>query len=303
MSGGPSAPALPQTLLDWRFRVESALREALSALREAPDSALRARLLDAMDDALRGGKRVRAMLAYAAARAVAGARSERLPVSALEWISCALESWHAYSLVHDDLPAMDDDDQRRGRPSCHKAHGEGIAILAGDALQTLAFEWLCRADALSPERRVRLVATLAECGGCCGVAGGQSIDLALVAPAGPRNAAANAATVHAMHRLKTAALTRGAALMGGIAAQAELAQLDALGRCGERIGMAFQLRDDALDAGEDRAAVSALDYREAAAVERAAKDFGEQAVSALAPFGGAGDELRALALFAERRSH
>ena len=297
---------LPPALSDWRERTDAALARALSALREDPDSALYARLLDAVDDALAGGKRMRAMLAYAAARAASG-EGAPLPESALEWISCALESWHAYSLVHDDLPAMDDDDERRGRPSCHRAHGEGIAILAGDALQTLAFEWLCQADALAPERRLALVAALAEHGGCRGMAGGQCLDLELAgtaAPSATRAAPApSAETVHAMHRLKTAALMRCATLMGGIAAGATPSQLDALARCGESIGLAFQLRDDALDVGEDRAGGSALGHRETEAVERATQDRAQTALSALAPFGPAGDALRALARFAASRDH
>ncbi len=293
-------PALPPSLSAWREHVEAALAQALAALRESPDSQQYARLLDAMDDALRGGKRMRAMLVHGAARAAAG-RGAPLPVEALAWIACALESWHAYSLVHDDLPAMDDDDERRGRPSCHRAHGEGTAILAGDALQTLAFEWLCRADTLSPARRLRLVATLAECGGYAGMAGGQMIDLDLAGRTASAETSHHSAAVRTMQRMKTAALMRGAARMGGIAVAASAAQLTALERYGENLGMAFQLRDDILDIDEDQARGAGLSEGiEDMAPE--AQAFNGQAMDALAPFGADGGELRALARFAEQRT-
>ena len=168
------------TLLRYRERIERALDARLPSVTAAP-----ARLHEAMHYAtLGGGKRVRACLVYAAGAAL-GAREELLDAPA-----CAIEFIHAYSLAHDDLPCMDDDNLRRGKPSCHRAYDQATALLAGDALQTLAFEILATEPGLSasPARRLEMIAALARAAGAAGMAGGQAIDLASVGKnSRPRN--------------------------------------------------------------------------------------------------------------------
>jgi geranylgeranyl pyrophosphate synthase len=161
----------------------------------------------------------------------------------------ALELIHTYSLVHDDLPAMDDDDLRRGQPTCHRAFDEATAILAGDALQTLGFELLCAADSVDAATRLALVAELATASGSRGMIGGQAVDVAHV------GRPITAATLESMHALKTGALIRAALRMGALLGHAEppaLACLDGYARC---IGLAFQVQDDILDACGDVAAL------------------------------------------------
>jgi geranylgeranyl pyrophosphate synthase len=194
--------------------------------------------------ALGGGKRLRAALVVATGEAL-GAQPAVLDVPA-----CALELVHAYSLVHDDLPAMDNDDLRRGKPTCHRAFDEATAILAGDALQTLAFELLARDPALAidPARRLAMLTQLAQATGSTGMAGGQAIDLGAV---GLPLALAELADMHAR---KTGALIRASVALGALSAPnidaARLAQLDAYA-CA--IGLAFQITDDILDVEGDTA--------------------------------------------------
>jgi geranylgeranyl pyrophosphate synthase len=187
---------------------------------------------------LGGGKRLRPALVFAACEAVGGARDGGVLAAA-----CALEAVHGYSLVHDDLPCMDDDDVRRGRPTVHCAFGEACALLCGDALLTIAFEWLAEAgrDTDHPAAFVRAVQILGECAGARGMVGGQALDLALV------GRALSVPETEALARLKTAALFRAAALLGGLLGGGDEAALDALGRYGEALGVAFQHRDDLLD--------------------------------------------------------
>jgi farnesyl diphosphate synthase len=193
---------------------------------------------------LGGGKRLRAALVYASGEAL-GARPDALDAPA-----CALELIHAYSLAHDDLPAMDNDDLRRGKPTCHKAFDEATAILAGDALQTLAFELLARDPVLTinPTQRLAMLAQLAQAAGSAGMAGGQAIDLAAV---GRPLALADLADMHAR---KTGALIRAAVALGALSAPSidatRLAQLDDYARA---IGLAFQITDDILDIEGDTA--------------------------------------------------
>lgn len=188
-----------------------------------------------------GGKRIRAILVYAAAHA-AGLGD---PDNNLDYVACAIEMIHSYSLVHDDLPAMDDDDLRRGQPSCHKAYDEATAILAGDALQARAFELVADADGFSDAQRVRLIKTLASASGLQGMVGGQAIDIAAV------DRELSLAQLQAMHALKTGALIRAALALGGIAADATDQQLAALDEYGTHIGLAFQVVDDILDVEGD----------------------------------------------------
>ena len=191
---------------------------------------------------LSGGKRLRAALVIATGEAL-GAQADVLDVPA-----CALELMHAYSLVHDDLPAMDNDDLRRGKPTCHKAFDDATAILTGDALQTLAFELLARDPALAidPVQRLAMLAMLAQASGSAGMAGGQAIDLGAV---GQPLALAELADMHAR---KTGALIRASVALGALCAPncdpARLEQLDVYARA---IGLAFQITDDILDVEGD----------------------------------------------------
>ena len=255
-----------------------------------------ARLREAMRYAvLGGGKRIRPRLVYATGR-LAGASPRALDAPA-----AAVELLHAYSLVHDDLPAMDDDALRRGRPTAHVCYGEATAILVGDALQALAFETLARrnTDARIAQRQVAL---LAEAAGASGMVGGQALDMEGEARL------LSLAEVERMHRGKTGALIRAAVLMAAAAGSLAEEEETALARFGGEIGLAFQIRDDVLDAtcataalGKPHAAdarrgkstyVSLLgvDAARAAAAERL-----QVAVGALAVFGERGGELAALA--------
>ncbi|HRF88907.1 MAG TPA: polyprenyl synthetase family protein, partial [Pseudomonadales bacterium] len=185
--------------------------------------------------ALNGGKRVRATLVYAAAMSIAGEAPAHT-----DNIACALELIHAYSLVHDDLPAMDDDALRRGQPTCHIAFDEATAILVGDALQTLAFEYLAQA-ALPAELRCELILSLAQASGAAGMVAGQSMDLEA------ENRQIALQELEALHQHKTGALIRASVRCGALAAGANPTQLAVLDRYAAAIGLAFQVQDDILD--------------------------------------------------------
>jgi geranylgeranyl pyrophosphate synthase len=201
-----------------------------------------------------GGKRIRPMLVYAAATALGGGDSP-----ALDHAACAVEMLHSYSLVHDDLPAMDNDDWRRGKPTCHKAFGEAVAILVGDALQARAFELLAQAPGIEDSERVRLVQVLAAAAGPRGMAGGQLIDLEAT---GKRVAIA---ALQDLHALKTGALIRAAVTMGAICAGASPAHRDLLDRYASAIGLAFQIQDDILDVTGDGSMLGKTQGKDAAA--------------------------------------
>lgn len=195
---------------------------------------------------LGGGKRIRMLLAWAACTAVGA------PPSRADHAAAAVELIHAYSLVHDDLPAMDDDALRRGRPTCHVAFDEATAILAGDALQALAFEVLATDPGLAadPARLADLILRLGRACGSAGMAGGQAVDLEAVGHALDLDALA------AMHRLKTGALIRAAVALGARAGgEDDGAVLDALDRYADHLGLAFQIRDDVLDVEGDTATI------------------------------------------------
>jgi farnesyl diphosphate synthase len=228
------AESFSACLAGHRARVEQALERWLPPESDAPG-----RLHAAMRHAaLGGGKRVRAVLVYATAQALGV--SEPLPDAP----AAAVELIHAYSLVHDDLPAMDDDDLRRGLPTCHRAFDEATALLAGDALQTLAFEILAGAEPdLVPEsRRVEMLRVLARASGSGGMAGGQAIDLAAV------GRQLDLTELDTMHRLKTGALIRASVRLGCLcAAGVEPAVIARLEEYADCIGLAFQIRDDVLD--------------------------------------------------------
>src|SRR5690349_18744305 len=185
---------------------------------------------------LAGGKRIRPVLALATARAVGAPTEEVLPVAA------AIELIHTYSLIHDDLPAMDDDDLRRGRPTCHVRFDEATAILAGDALQTLAFQTIAQDDELSPQTRIALISELARAAGTPeGMVAGQALDMEAEARQ------VNGAELEEIHRLKTGALIAGAARCGAIIGAADEHELAAITRYAAHLGLLFQITDDLLD--------------------------------------------------------
>ena len=258
----------------WRARVEAALDQALPSAEDSPQ-----RLHAAMrHGVLNGGKRMRPLLAYATGTAF-GADVSRLDAAAV-----AVELIHCYSLVHDDLPAMDDDALRRGQPTVHVAFDEATAILAGDALQTLAFDVLANAPQAA-ERRVAMLAELARASGAAGMCGGQALDIDATGSAKrgqshvfgretstvdvlrPKNdsdpfSLADLERLHAMdrlfslermHALKTGALLRASVRLGAIAAGADADSRIALDRYADALGLAFQIRDDLLDIEGDAA--------------------------------------------------
>jgi len=195
------------------------------------------------------GKRLRPMLVLLAAQACGGPKEAALPAA------CAVEMVHTYSLIHDDLPAMDDDDLRRGLPTCHKQFGEALAILAGDALLALAFEVLAR-QVRPPEVAAACCAALAEAAGPCYLVGGQADDLA-AAPAG-----VSLETLESIHHRKTGAMIEVSLRLGGLVAGADEPSMEALRQYGRAVGLAFQITDDVLD----------VRGSEAAAGKRVAKD-------------------------------
>jgi geranylgeranyl pyrophosphate synthase len=254
---------------------------------------------------LGGGKRLRPALVYATGRML-GVADEVLDVPA-----AAVELIHVYSLIHDDLPSMDDDDLRRGRPTCHMAFDEATALLAGDALQTLAFDVLARRGpaALGVAARLAMVGTLSRAAGAGGMAGGQAIDLGAV---GQR---LDAGAVEQMHRLKTGALLAGAIELAAHAAPALTPHESAwLQTFGEQLGFAFQIVDDLLDVEGDAALLGKATGADAARhkptypaavgipfARAKAAELAAAALAALAPFGAAGRELESLARFVIRR--
>jgi farnesyl diphosphate synthase len=257
----------------WRQRIDAFLDRALSAPARAT------RLHDAMRYAVLGeGKRLRPLLVYAAAAALG--RPPQGDVDALDHAAAAVELIHAYSLVHDDLPAMDDDALRRGRPTVHVAFDEATAILAGDALQAEAFAQLAAAPA-PPGPLLEALADLAHAAGLQGMCGGQAIDMALTGGEAPLEVLAD------MHRRKTGALIEAAVLLGGRLAGAGAAQLSALREVGALLGLAFQIKDDLLDAEADSATLGKTAGKDAAQ--------GKRTYVSLLGLDGARDRLEATA--------
>lgn len=192
-------------------------------------------IYDAMNHAVSaGGKRLRPILTLAACKACGGNEEQALP------FACAVEMIHTYSLIHDDLPCMDDDDFRRGKPTCHKVYGEAMAVLAGDALLTLAFETAAKAD-LPPQRIVEGIQLLASLSGAEGMVGGQVVDIE------SEGKDISEQTLTFLHQHKTGALLKASVLLGGIAAGATKEELSSLERYGAALGLAFQIQDDILD--------------------------------------------------------
>ncbi len=250
-----------------------------------------------------GGKRLRPFLTVQCGAICGGTESDVMPAAV------ALECVHTFSLVHDDLPAMDDDDFRRGKPSCHKVYGEGLATLVGDALLALAFEVLT-APPTDPVVSAAWVRELADAVGWNGMMAGQADDLAA------EGEAHTIETVHEIHALKTARLFEAGCRLGAVGARGDSRGVEAVGRYGHHLGRAFQIADDLLDrtgsaealgkgVGKDRDA-GKLTYPGVVGVEAsraAAADLVENAVAALAEFGPDADDLRRLARFVVERDH
>lgn len=257
-----------------------------------------------------GGKRVRASLVYASAEAIGCCSDDGCKNKAsLDAAACAAELIHAYSLVHDDLPAMDDDALRRGQPTCHIAFDEATAILAGDALQTLAFEYLSAAP-LSADCRIELIRTLAAASGHAGMVGGQALDLEGEGQQVPLK------DLELMHRNKTGALIRASTRMGGLIAGATPPQLAALDTYAAAIGLAFQVIDDILDVEGDTTTLGKAKGADAAlqkstypsllgldAARHKALELHDCAIEALAGFGPSAAPLRQLADFVIARKN
>ncbi len=285
---------------DWagerQQRMEGVLHGLLPAAALAPQ-----KLHDAMRYAvLGGGKRVRPLLAFAAGE-LSGADPERVAIAA-----AAVELIHAYSLVHDDLPCMDNDVLRRGKPTCHIQYDEATALLAGDSLQTLAFQLLAEHTLNDdPQRQLDMLRLLAQASGSRGMAGGQAIDLASVGEA------LSLPELEFMHIHKTGALIRAAALLGAhCGATLHDGALEALDRYAKCIGLAFQVVDDILDAEASTATLGKTAGKDAvqhkptyvsllgaAAAREMAQELHRDAVDALAACGGKAQRLRDLAAY------
>ena len=294
--------SLPDFLTRVRARVDATLNARLPRAETEPHrlhAAMRYATLD-------GGKRLRAALVYASGEAL-GAPAELLDVPA-----CALELIHAYSLVHDDLPAMDNDDLRRGKPTCHKAFDEATAILAGDALHTFAFELLAHdgALAITATQRLAMIATLATASGSLGMAGGQAIDLGAV------GGNLTLEQLEGMHGRKTGALIRAAVALGAIAANAGVETRARLDTYASAIGLAFQIVDDILDVEGDTATLGkprGSDQQRAKptypsllgldAARARAHNCHQRALESLGPLGDNGRLLREIADFVVQRTH
>src|SRR5574338_448037 len=294
----------PGGFADWMGRIQQGTESALAAL--LPDASIAPRRLhSAMRYAvLGGGKRVRALLVHAAGD-LAGA-----PTTRLDRLACAVEFIHAYSLVHDDMPCMDDDVLRRGKPTVHVEFDQATALLVGDALQALAFKVLAEAPLGIPaERHLAMVGLLAQAAGSRGMAGGQAIDLAAVGQPMTR------AELEFMHIHKTGALIRAATLLGaGCGPQAEPERDAALDHFGKRIGLLFQVVDDILDAQADTATLGKTAGKDAAQDKPTfvsllglsdarvlAQELLEESLASLAPFGDGVLRLSQLARFIAHR--
>jgi len=288
---------------DWMSAVQHRTEVALAAFLP-PAGTLPPRLHDAMRYAvLDGGKRVRPLLCHAA-----GAVFDA-PAAELDRAACAVELIHAYSLVHDDLPCMDDDTLRRGKPTVHVEYDEATALLVGDALQSLAFQVLAEKAAPSSRNRLAMLALLAQAAGSRGMAGGQAIDLAAV------GRTLTIEELEQMHIHKTGALIRASVLLGAHCGNADAEAQKRLAHFANRVGLLFQVVDDILDAeantatlgktaGKDAAQnkptyVSLLGIKQAKAL---AGELRDEALAALAPFGERGERLAGLTRYIVERT-
>ena len=302
MAADPN-PALRELMATCRERIERALDHWLPGAATPPRT-----LHEAMRYAtLAGGKYVRPLLVYATGRALG------IDAAELDGPACAVELIHAYSLVHDDLPAMDDDDLRRGKPTCHKVFGDAMAILTGDALQALAFHILAQDPAIRvpPGRRLRMIDTLAVASSSQGMAGGQAIDLEAVGKDLDLQELEN------MHLRKTGALIRASVTLAALSRpdlpEETLRQLGSYARC---VGLAFQIRDDILDVEGDTATLGKVQgadrernkptYPALLGLEgakRKAAELHERALEVLTPLGDDAAPLRWIAHYIVGRTH
>jgi geranylgeranyl diphosphate synthase, type II len=294
------SPTLQSFLQDSQNRVNENLSDCLQL--NIPGKNLKS----AMEYAcLGGGKRIRPVLAYGGAVAVGGTKS------LADNAAMAVELIHAYSLVHDDLPAMDDDDLRRGRPTVHKRYDEATAILVGDALQALAFNILSRQQHVSADVQLQMLRLLSDASGACGMVGGQALDF---------EAVGNSLTLEQlqqMHSLKTGALIRSAVVMGGLShSGVSQQQLAALEEYASNLGLAFQVHDDILDVtgdtetlGKPQGSDKELNkptYVTLLGLESArdkAQQLSDQAIAALDDFSDSANHLRELASYVIQRIH
>ena len=285
---------------EWQARFDSVLERHLPPEDADPQALHRAMRYAALG----GGKRFRPVLTYASGHALG------VDLTSLDPIATAIELIHAYSLIHDDLPAMDDDDLRRGRPTCHRAFDEATAILAGDALQALAFEVLAAGLPAERSSSLQVVLTVASACGSIGMAGGQALDLAAV---GRKLSEADLKT---MHRLKTGALIRAAVETPCIVAGADQNVRDNLSGYGDCVGLAFQVHDDILDitgsaerTGKNTQADAALDKPTFPSIlgleasRQAARDLRDRALAHLEAVPGDTAVLAWLADYVIRRDH
>jgi len=292
---------LPAFFEEDRAAVDAALNRLMPAEGAQPPSIHRAMRYSVQA----GGKRVRPILCLEAARIFAADVTPVLPVA------CALEFIHTYSLIHDDLPALDNDDLRRGKPTCHKKFGEATAILAGDALLTLAFETLANSTFIDAARRVAILSHVAASAGTVnGMVGGQVADIEA------EGRAVQPAELEYIHRSKTAALIRASVVSGAIAGGAEEEDVVRLKRFGETIGWAFQVVDDILDVEESSAALGKTAGKDAAqqkatypslyGLEKSrafAKELEDRAMAEIEPYGPRAARLRELAeMIVQRRA-
>lgn len=284
--------------------VNSQLREYLKLDERCPDL-----LRQAMDYSLLApGKRIRPMLALLACQACGGEMTKALPGA------CAVEMIHAYSLIHDDLPAMDDDDLRRGRPTCHKQFDEATAILAADALQALAFEALAK-DVHPADAAIQCVSALADAAGACGMVAGQTLDVQ-----GEKNADANSeksiVALENIHRLKTGAMIRVSLIIGATIANAAADQIESLKSYGDALGLLFQVTDDLLDVTATDEQMGKRTHKDSAkgkmtypgllgveASQTYAAKLTQKAKDALSSFGQDAELLRDLADYVLERNH
>ena len=275
-------------------RVDHAIIDSLKSLNvQAGD------LKEAMHYAATGGgKRIRPLLVYATASLVGKPLDQ---IAGIDQCAVAVELFHTYSLVHDDMPCMDDDDIRRGRATVHKVYSESTALLVGDALQTMAFG-LIADSALSAIQKVKILSLLAKAGGLEGMAGGQAIDLASVGKPLER------ASLETMHRMKTGALLRSSVQMGGIAADLSNQELAKLDQFGSTLGLLFQVVDDILDASSDSQTLGKTAGKDAAAnkptfvslmgltsARRLSEELYEEAIACLSIWGENAQLLKSIA--------
>ncbi len=294
--------AFVERLETYRERIDAHLAKVLIA-----DGLVPARLREAMEYSVLGaGKRVRPLLAYASGE-LSG-----VPVEAVDTIAAAVELVHAYSLVHDDLPAMDDDDLRRGRPTTHRAFDEATAILAGDALQALAFEILCTDERLAaiPEQQIKIVRWLARAVGPAGMVGGQALDLAA------EGKKLDEADLEDIHRRKTGQLIRAAVMMPSELGRFSARERNTLDTFARDIGLVFQIRDDLLEVEQDTATLGKNAGSDAAndkstypstlgidGARRRAADIQKRAIDALQSLGEGASGLLWLSDYILKRSH